>query len=93
MGCPRSLLKIRPSAAMPKVSMCWRRMATSSGGMGTRRASLAGRCLSPRSSVADAVSVQAPVDLGPGLLQGETAPTGGRQVAVLPPQRHCLGGP
>jgi hypothetical protein len=57
-GWPRSLLKIRPSAAMPKVSMCWRRMAASSGGIGTRRVSLAGRCLSPRSSWADAVSVQ-----------------------------------
>jgi hypothetical protein len=34
----------------------------------------------------------APVDLGPRLLQGETAPAGSGQVAVLPSQRDCLSG-
>jgi hypothetical protein len=51
-GASRSLLKIRPSVATPKVSMCARRMATSSGGMRIEQVSSAGRCLSPRSSCA-----------------------------------------
>ena len=42
----------------PKVSIWARRMTTSSGGMGTRRVSSEARCLSPRSSWAESVSVQ-----------------------------------
>jgi len=57
-GWPRSLLKIRPSGAVPKVAMWARRMATSSGGMGTGRVSSAARCFRPRSPGAAAAQRQ-----------------------------------
>src|SRR5262249_3792609 len=70
-----------------------RRMAASSGGMGTRRDSSAPPCLSPRSPCAEPVSVQQRVNLGPGLLQGEAPPPGRWQMAVLAAQPDHLAGP
>ena len=47
---PCLVLNSRPSSPGPNWSRCSRRMATSSGGIGTTRGSSSPRCLRPRSS-------------------------------------------
>jgi hypothetical protein len=53
--------------------------------------SVAGRCPTPRSSSADAVSVRRTLTSDPGLLQGQQTYPGLGQVAVLARQRRSAG--
>ncbi|HWG64075.1 MAG TPA: hypothetical protein VG253_20495 [Streptosporangiaceae bacterium] len=90
-GWLRSLLKIRPSGATPKGVDMRAEDGDQLGRDGHPAGLVGGPVLEPALVVRGVAVGPAPVDLGAGLLQGEAAPSGLGQVAVLASEADDLG--